>query len=227
MEFGIFLSPLQRFREERMLLDGLADYYEIFPSGEEDAELLQGEDCKFLVHLPELDGPCFETLELVRFLKVEKVVVHFKTKKEMKDDEKISLLKRLLKRAEEYRVKVCLENTIEDVETIRRVLEAIPGLMFCLDIGHANLFSNNPIDFLKALSDRLEHIHLHDNFGGNSEKDDLHLPPGYGNINFKDLFLGLKSIEYDKTLTLEVSPRFPIDIRIESLRLIRTLLKEN
>ena len=179
MEFGIFLSPLQRFHEERMLLDGLADYYEIFPSGEEDIELLRGEDCKFLVHLPELDGPCFETLELVRFLKVEKVVVHFKTKKEMED------------------------------------------------IGHANLFSNNPIDFLKALRDRLEHIHLHDNFGGNSEKDDLHLPPGYGNINFKDLFLGLKSIEYDKTLTLEVSPRFPIDIRIESLRLIRTLLKEN
>ena len=42
--------------------------------------------------------------------------------------------------------------------------------------------------------ERIKHIHLHDNLGGDSEKDDLHLPVGQGNINFREIFQGLNDV---------------------------------
>ncbi|MEM2929590.1 MAG: sugar phosphate isomerase/epimerase [Thermoproteota archaeon] len=81
-----------------------------------------------------------------------------------------------------------LENTEENVDTLENAFNRMPGLRFCLDIGHANLFSNNPVDFIDAFSDRPDHIHISDNYGGDSEDDDLHLPPGDGAMDFQQVF---------------------------------------
>ena len=52
-----------------------------------------------------------------------------------------------------------------------------------------------------------KHIHLHDNYGGYTVKDDLHLPPGKGIVDFKTIFSSLKSIGYTGTMSLELKPQ--------------------
>jgi sugar phosphate isomerase/epimerase len=47
---------------------------------------------------------------------------------------------------------------------------------------------------------------LHDNRGGESYLDDLHLPPGEGVVEFEEIFKRLKGIGYSRTVTLELKP---------------------
>ena len=49
-------------------------------------------------------------------------------------------------------------------------------------------------------------MHLHDNRGGNSPDDDLHLPLGRGIIDFKAIFEAVKSPGYSGATTLELRP---------------------
>jgi sugar phosphate isomerase/epimerase len=55
-------------------------------------------------------------------------------------------------------------------------------------------------DYLEAFSDRLAHVHMHDNHG----KEDEHLPLGKGKIDFPEVIRLLKDINYDRTITFEV-----------------------
>ena len=116
-----------------------------------------------------------------------------------------------------------LENTEEDLKTLKKVFERIPKLDFCLDIGHANLvpFGNKSIDLIEQFGKILKHIHIHDNVGGDSEKHDIHLPIGEGTINFKPIFEELKAINYAGNITIELyNPDF------ESRKLSIARLKE-
>jgi len=47
---------------------------------------------------------------------------------------------------------------------------------------------------------------LHDNLGGPSPADDLHLPPGKGTVDFPAIFEGLRKAGYKGTATLELAP---------------------
>ncbi len=51
------------------------------------------------------------------------------------------------------------------------------------------------------ISNRLRHVHLHDNKGGGA---DLHLPLGAGTMNFARHVRTLKASGYDGRITLEV-----------------------
>lgn len=77
-----------------------------------------------------------------------------------------------------------------------------------LDIGHAQLLAeeNTSFDFIKHLSHKIAHIHVHDNLGGTNVKDDLHLPLGEGVVDYPKIFSMLKDKGYDSTITMEVSP---------------------
>jgi sugar phosphate isomerase/epimerase len=59
---------------------------------------------------------------------------------------------------------------------------------------------------MRTYPERIKHIHLHDNRGGSSHNDDLHLPVGDGVIDFENIFKMLKSINYKGTITLELQP---------------------
>ncbi len=48
--------------------------------------------------------------------------------------------------------------------------------------------------------------HLHDNFGGDTPSDDLHLPLGAGSIHFEPIIHELCTAGYDSTFTLEIPP---------------------
>jgi len=103
-------------------------------------------------------------------------------------------------------VQILIENmdrTFNMVEQIQQALSQMPQVGFHLDVGHANLNveRNRTEEFLRAFHGRLVHVHLSDNFG---KTEDLHLPLGAGNIEWKKVITLLKSFGYDGTITLEV-----------------------
>ena len=63
-------------------------------------------------------------------------------------------------------------------------------------------FAEIPIENIN----RIKHLHLHDNLGGNAPTVDLHLPPGKGTVDFTALFEGLRKAGYQGTATLELKP---------------------
>lgn len=109
----------------------------------------------------------------------------------------------LVARAEKIAVKMALENVFEEnPATLRRLLASVnsPFLGYCMDTGHAHLFSRVPLEeWLEALGDRLFEVHLHDNAG---EADD-HLPPGRGSFDFPRLFARLRQRDLHPILTIE------------------------
>jgi sugar phosphate isomerase/epimerase len=124
--------------------------------------------------------------------------------------EKRRVLAELVAYAGKNSVVINLENLSETAEDIEPVLDEVPHLGITLDIGHANLYSaeNKSLAIIKKLGKSIRHVHLHDNFGGDSPKADLHLPISEGNVDFRSIFKALLKIDYNRTITLEVKPEF-------------------
>ncbi|MBU1205898.1 MAG: sugar phosphate isomerase/epimerase [Proteobacteria bacterium] len=115
-------------------------------------------------------------------------------------------LAEIVKLAEPLGIQILIENmdrTFNTVEQIQEALLLMPQLGFHLDVGHANLNveRNRTEEFLRAFRERLWHVHLSDNFG---KSEDLHLPLGAGNIEWRKVIALLKNYAYDGTITLEV-----------------------
>ena len=114
----------------------------------------------------------------------------------------VETLKKLVKEAEKFNLKIMYEpiNTYADnIENVSEILKKVPKLFLHLDIGHANLFGRKPEDFIKKFHNKIKHVHLHDN---NRDKD-LHLPMGCGSIEWGKILKILKKY-YDGMITLEV-----------------------
>ncbi len=110
-------------------------------------------------------------------------------------------LKRLKITAEDFGVKLAVENLPEmwltlcsEPEEIKELLQN-SDLGFCLDIGHAYT-AGRLQDFLE-FSIKPVNVHLHDNEGG----DDIHLPLGDGEIDFQNILKNLK--DYDGNFVIE------------------------
>ncbi|MCP4667307.1 MAG: sugar phosphate isomerase/epimerase [Deltaproteobacteria bacterium] len=161
------------------------------------------------VYLPRL----FHILSLMPRLEMRLLTVHLWMDPRFLSDKtiefKIKFLDKLLEKADEFGVTVCLENLSENADHLAGVFESLPGLNLTLDLGHAQLLSekNTSFGFMERFPDRIKHLHIHDNRGGNSPADDLHLPVGDGVIDFKRIFRKLKAIGYHGTMTLELRPR--------------------
>jgi sugar phosphate isomerase/epimerase len=115
-------------------------------------------------------------------------------------------LEALLPDARSLGIGLMIENLpgeFNSAEQLSALLDPLPELGLHLDFGHANLrvHRNTADDILRAYGDRLRHVHLHDNRGGD---DDLHLPLGTGNVDVRRVVRGLKAAGYDGTITLEV-----------------------
>jgi len=137
-------------------------------------------------------------------------------------DLKIELLGKIIDRAQTRNSTICLENLSEDCRDLHKVFKALPQLCLTLDVGHAQLLrrETTAFDLTAAYPHRIKHLHLHDNIGGNSVNDDLHLPVGSGNVDFQGILAALKQAGYRGTATLELKPH-----EIERcLPFVRTLL---
>lgn len=114
----------------------------------------------------------------------------------------VETLKRLVKEAKNYKIKIIYEpvDTEKDnIKNVSEILSRVPGLYLHLDIGHANLFGRKPEKFIIRFHKKIKHVHMHDNDG----KEDLHAPLGAGIINWKHLIRILKKY-YNGTITLEI-----------------------
>jgi sugar phosphate isomerase/epimerase len=91
---------------------------------------------------------------------------------------------------------------IHKLEEFKYILDNVPGLKVHLDIPHAFTSGGMQaiIDYIRTFRDKIIHIHWHDNHGLYDE----HLPIGKGLIDHNRVVEELKSINYDKTITLEV-----------------------
>ena len=141
-----------------------------------------------------------------------------------------------LKISKKNNLKLLLENTDESAKHLKPVFKKYPELGFTFDLGHANLLLDNCPEksaeekienLLKSFTKKLEHIHIHDNFGGTKEIDDKHMPIGTGNINFVKFFSELKKINYNKTITLEIYNRsYQIPYLEASFKVVKEILAD-
>ena len=121
---------------------------------------------------------------------------------------KLELLRDMVSYATERNIVLCIENLSERSSDFADAFAMIDQLRMTLDIGHGALMSehNTSFEFTLNCFDRIQHVHIHDNRGGNSPADDLHLPLGEGTIDFVPMLEELKNKGFDKTITIEVRP---------------------
>jgi sugar phosphate isomerase/epimerase len=110
----------------------------------------------------------------------------------------------LFRFARDHGVEACVENIMEafvmkNVDEFRRFYDEIGediGLAF--DTGHANVVGELE-GFLTGFSDKIVHVHAHDNHG----KSDEHLGVGYGNIDWDIVAKHLKRASFSKAVIIE------------------------
>ncbi len=122
------------------------------------------------------------------------------------------------------RVRICVENMPPGVHPGSRMAELVellaelnhPKLLLALDTGHANLTATAHEETLAAGS-LLATTHVHDNNG----RQDSHLPPGHGTIDWPAWGRALDAIGYSGPIMLECIRhlrQYPTDFRPEVLR---------
>jgi len=133
----------------------------------------------------------------------------------------------LVKAATDRGVVVAVENVDEPPDVLRKVLDMVPELRYCLDVGHAHLDArtDGARTYLAALADRLGLAHLHDNHGGHGEAGDEHLPFGHGTIDLARDVTALKARGYGGPATLEIF-KGTADDRRACLRKMRRWTRE-
>lgn len=90
---------------------------------------------------------------------------------------------------------------------------------FCLDTGHLLLLGTDPHNAVKALGDRLEILHVHDNDG----YTDDHTQPFLGVCNWGRFVKGLRAIDYKGNINMETSSFvqiFPKELAPDALKLL-------
>ncbi len=151
-------------------------------------------------------------IDVTQELEITKGTIHFWMDKRWAQPSllsaKMELLSEMVAAAGERGVTLCIENLTEQYDSFADACEAIPELRITLDIGHAELLSseNTSFNFIRHLFGKIEHLHVHDNHGGKSVKDDLHLPLGEGRVDFPRILSMLNVRGYRHTVTMELKP---------------------
>ena len=124
---------------------------------------------------------------------------------------------RLIPRAKEYGVTICLENMFTHyhgktyagccgtpdeacacVDELNRIAGA-PCFGFCLDTGHLILSGQEILRSMRRLGKRIRAFHVHDNDG----VSDQHIAPYLGVMDWNRFSEGLADIEFDGTMCFE------------------------
>ena len=172
-----------------------------------------------------------QAIALAPAFRPEGVVVHggyFGWLFDFRPDEWLESAKRsfgeLAESAEKAGTRLFVENVFdEDPEQLLRLREAVgsPRLFFCLDAGHAALFSRVPVHrWAEAFGRGIGLMHVHDNRG---TRDD-HLPVGEGTINFRGVLLAAIDAGARPILTVEPHRREHFARSVSGLRAILSTL---
>lgn len=105
--------------------------------------------------------------------------------------------------ADRTEIQVLIENVYDpSPEPIVEVIEMVKAsnFMLCLDIGHANCYSNIPVsDWISCFGANIGHVHVHDNDG----QKDSHLGLGSGSLNAEQILKQLRETAPNTTYTIE------------------------
>jgi sugar phosphate isomerase/epimerase len=180
------------------------DYLAHYPNEDNpnDAEILRN---RFLPRMEKL-------LALSGRLGIRKGTMHFWMDRRWiapdTAEKKARLLSEIVALAVGNGVTLCIENLSERYDSFLPLFEAVPDLRMTLDIGHGELLSsrNTSYGFIEHCFDRIAHLHVHDNHGGTSVRDDLHLPLGQGVVDYRRILNLLREKNYSSTVTMEVKP---------------------
>lgn len=131
-------------------------------------------------------------------------------------------VRELLPLAEQYGVTIELENTFDyyhlrmpsDIQEPYVAAEQLVAFSqalaserigFCLDTGHANIAEQDIPTMIQCFADKLECLHLNDNFGRRSgQNEDVHLFPGDGTISWHKVAAALRQNDYHGVMNLEI-----------------------
>jgi sugar phosphate isomerase/epimerase len=118
-------------------------------------------------------------------------------------EKSLTTWKPLVERAASLPVKFAVENVFEEhPSSLKRLFDALnsPHVGYCLDAGHAHLFSEVPLkEWIEMLGPHLFETHIHDNHG----EADEHLPVGQGSIDFEEIFSAVKAQGLHPVYTIE------------------------
>ncbi len=137
------------------------------------------------------------------------------------------VLKTLCQYAAQYEITLAIENVpcvdslwscsgqgyAHTITHLRHIIELVnePNIGICLDTGHANICGISLYQAILEAGTLLVETHFNDNFGllteGVNENNDLHRPPGIGNINWIEVIAGLHEICYSNPVIFELSSK--------------------
>lgn len=163
----------------------------------------------------------------------EMIVVHSSNHLDVKDpsthdalyESDINLFTKLIPYAEEFGIKIALENTNGTVcrtaEGLCRLYDELNNDAFvvCFDVGHGNIIGENPAEMIRKLGNRIKCTHFHDNDGSR----DQHTLPFYGNIDWESVMKAFADVNYAGYLNYESGyfvKNLPEDLRPEAAKLM-------
>ena len=205
----ISIRTVAEFQRDLDVLKQIKDSYGIF----------------YLAHGPEEDNPWDPEKQRENFLplinsllgcaaelSISLFTVHFWIDRRFVDEgivnKKLKILEEMSTCAREHDITLCIENLSESFSDFSPAFTAMPNLGMTLDIGHGEILTttNTAYHFADHCCSRIYHLHVHDNRGGDSPQDDLHLPIGEGIVDVRSILGKLKAQGFDRTMTLEVQP---------------------
>ena len=145
-------------------------------------------------------------------------------------DYNLDFYKKLIPYAEEFGIKIAIENIGGCItETPKGLLELIHLLdnevfTVCYDVGHANICGQDPADMIKALGTHIGCTHIHDNDGIH----DSHTLPYYGTIDWERVMQAFAEIGYEGNLNYEAGlfvDGVPVGLRKESAKYMASVGK--
>ena len=152
----------------------------------------------------------YDALDYAEVMSASSIVIHpgYDDKRHgfLRDEwmeKSIEFYSELAYKASQKKIMLLLENVYEKcAEEILPLVKAVSenGGGFCFDTGHHFAFGDESLEkWLEKAGGFIKEIHLHDNDG----KNDLHLPPGKGKIDFSYLKKYLKMNINKLKITLE------------------------
>jgi sugar phosphate isomerase/epimerase len=112
----------------------------------------------------------------------------------------IERMNKLMDFAKQNGITIAFEN-LSNATNVHKIFGYLPEASFCWDCGHQ--YCNTPdTRFLQYHGDRLVALHIHDN--NCVHREDLHVLPYDGKIDFDEVAMDLASCGYDGTMMLEI-----------------------
>ena len=162
-----------------------------------------------------------ESIAIASRLGAPSIVVHPavicpRLSREQRFDMNMELYRNLVSVADSYGIKIAIENVCaphpeksdklvhgvcSDSEELIKYADALShlGVTVCFDAGHAGLVGENAAGMVKALGNRIKHLHLHDN----DFENDSHTLPYLQSTSYSSLCKALGRVGYNGDVSLE------------------------